>query len=351
MFYYIDESGNTGVQHFDASQKNLYYGVLESKIHLDHISSKYISEIKLAYPNNKLHANKLRNDGLLKISDSLLKLQKQFKLKFDIYKINKPDHSIIMFFECVFDQGINPKVPWDCYWTPLRYRLLLTLASLFNVESMSKAWDARIEKSDDKCKILLNEVLEYLIVNCGNIEHDKERDIMTKSLTWAKINIDKLNYNAKNKGEIFRIAPNIIGFQGAMSLIATRSRIYNRQPKKIIVDIQAQFNPSQKSAANTLDLYRNVPAYNGPGLPEDDFIDMPDPSLIEFKSSDDSFGLQLVDIFLWIYKRFSENQKLAPKLTRHIDYNKNRGLFDQISLESICRRWSKWFESKLKKDV
>lgn len=69
------------------------------------------------------------------VVDTLLVLQKKHRIRFDIWQVVKRDHAIISFFDQVFDQGLNPVVPWTAYWTPLRYPLLLNLAIL-----LMKSW-------------------------------------------------------------------------------------------------------------------------------------------------------------------------------------------------------------------
>ncbi|MCV4939876.1 hypothetical protein OFC17_34380, partial [Escherichia coli] len=72
--------------------------------------------------------------------DTLLFRHKKHRIRFDICQVVKRDHAIISFFDQVFDQGLNPVVPWSAYWTPLRYPLLLNLSNLFDDELAEKAW-------------------------------------------------------------------------------------------------------------------------------------------------------------------------------------------------------------------
>lgn len=38
---------------------------------------------------------------------------------FDYYFIEKPDYALVLFFDAVFDAGLNEAVKWDVYWTPM----------------------------------------------------------------------------------------------------------------------------------------------------------------------------------------------------------------------------------------
>ena len=62
-------------------------------------------------------------------------------VRFSLYKVVKPDHAIITFFDQVFDSGVNKAVRWDHYWTPLRYPLLFKVAYLFD-----EVFALRVEK-------------------------------------------------------------------------------------------------------------------------------------------------------------------------------------------------------------
>ena len=147
MYFYVDESGHTGTNLFDESQPVLYYGVLSSKVNIDVLSESTLSSLRKRLGVNRLHANELGNTGIAKISKEIYNLQKRYDLRFDIYRVAKADHALISFFDQVFDQGLNPAITWTGYWTPMRYVLLLKLASLFDEETLKLAWAARIELS------------------------------------------------------------------------------------------------------------------------------------------------------------------------------------------------------------
>lgn len=54
MYFYIDESGQTGLNLFDESQPFLYYGILRSKLNLDVLAEKSLKPL-WTYPDT-LHA-------------------------------------------------------------------------------------------------------------------------------------------------------------------------------------------------------------------------------------------------------------------------------------------------------
>lgn len=138
MYFYIDESGHTGPNLFDPAQPMLYYGVLSSTINLDVVAEAKLAKLRQALQVPRLHAAELGNAKLVLIADELIGIQRKLGTRFDLYRVAKPDHAIICFFDQVFDQGVNPAMSWTGYWTPLRFVLLFKLAHLFDENSQRR---------------------------------------------------------------------------------------------------------------------------------------------------------------------------------------------------------------------
>lgn len=344
MFFYVDESGHTGPNLFDESQPMLYYGVASSKLDIDRVAEPHLKKLRKQLFVERLHANELGNGRLSKIAHEIVGLQKRLSLNFDIYRIAKPDHALICFFDQVFDQGNNPAVTWTGYWTPLRYILLLKVAVLFDEEALKLAWNARIELNDEKAESMLIEVCRTIRGRVGELPDARSRQIIGDALRWAEQNPKEIYYNAKKKSDLLSITPNLIGFQSVMHGIAARIKKGSCNASRIVVDQQSQFNKTQRSLAKFFSDAREVPFVNGPGLPELDFSGMPT-TPITFMSSNESAGLEVVDIYLWVFKRFLEEKELAPELYALIKGQLQRGITDEISINAISSRWSSWFSN------
>jgi hypothetical protein len=343
LFFYVDESGHTGTNLFDSSQQILYYGVLSSRVNVDVLAESSLAKIRRDIGVPRLHAAELGNAGLTRISKVLTALRKKMDLRFDLYQVVKPDHAIISFFDQVFDQGVNPAVTWTGYWTPLRYVLLLKVSYLFDEEIAKRAWSTRIELNSAKAEQALIEICQELRSRVGVLPDARSRLLISDALTWAERNPGKICYNVKSSKDILQITPNIIGFQSVMHGIALRVSKHGKQPAGIVVDQQTQFNKAQRTLSEFFASARKKPFPNGPGLPEIDFSSMPT-TPISFRSGTDSAGLELVDIFLWVFKRFMEDKDVAPELFPLVRSQLHRGYTDEISINGIASRWIRWFE-------
>lgn len=343
MYFYIDESGHTGANLFDENQPILYYGVLSSKINLDAAAESKVIAIRKKLNVKRLHAAELGNGKLITIVKDIEALKKRYDLRFDIYRVAKVDHALISFFDQVFDQGVNPAVPWLSYWTPMRYVLLIKLSTLFDRDLLKKTWAARINLKTDEANIALTSICHELLTRVGNLPDERSQVVLTDALTWAANNPDKIHYNIKSKKDLLNITPNLIGFQSVMHGIAMRLLKNGRKASKIVVDQQTQFNKAQIKLSDFYAKNRKTPLVSGPGLPEIDFSGMPEVP-ISCTSGMESVGLEIVDLYIWIFKRHMEGKELAPELFPIIKGQFQRGRTDEISIQAIESRWSKWFQ-------
>ena len=109
------------------------------------------------------------------------------------------------------------------------------------------------------------------------------------------------------------------------------------------MDQQSQFNTTQRELSQFYYQIREQPWALGPGLPIMDMKNMPAKPLV-FQSGTRSAGLELVDIYLWIFKRFMEGKELTRPLTRLVYTNQNTARTDSVSLQSVAKRFKEFFE-------
>ena len=233
---------------------------------------------------------------------------------------------------------MNPAVPWSAYWTPLRYPILLRLTSLFDETVLEESWDARLTTNDQKAEALLRKVCSQLLQRIPSLTDDRTKEIISDALNWTINNTEEIWYNAKSKSQTRDIMPNTIGFQQVLIGIAKRLRNSRHKDAKIIVDQQSQFNKSQQKLT---DWYGRLSGTNRPlgaGLPQLDLRGMPI-TQISISSGQKSAGLELVDIYLWIFKRLFEGRRVPQELYPLVDKQLLIGRTDEISFKAIVERW------------
>lgn len=77
-------------------------------------------------------------------------------------------------------------------------------------------------------------------------------------------------------------------------------------------------------------------------MPKISFAGMPK-APIEFAAGTDSAGLELVDVYLWIFKRLIDGKDMAPELMPLVYAQRHRGNTDEVSLRAIETKWEQHF--------
>ncbi|WP_312308750.1 hypothetical protein [Acinetobacter variabilis] len=135
------------------------------------------------------------------------------------------------------------------------------------------------------------------------------------------------------------ISPNLIGFQAVYWGINKRAKKKKKKVLGIIVDQQDQFNTSQDYL---LQVYRNAQGFYYPhdwGLGGMDYRNIP-LTIPKFQSSKTSVGLELVDIYLWLFKRFLDHKLSNPLLLSFIKSQLYKVYYDEVSIKATSERFA-----------
>ena len=361
MFFHIDESGNTGNNLFDSAQPRLSYGVLSSLRNVDALCINIHKQIQRKISDDQIHANRLGIGGLVEIAPYLIEIQKKMKFDFDYYFIEKLDYALVLFFDAVFDAGLNEAVKWDVYWTPMRYLVIHKLSILFDEEMLRESWrlctEKRIERYANDIVQLLSEVKRRAIVSGLD---SRSIEIIVDAMDYGIAKPLELDFGFPDHK---MISPNAVGFQFVVSCIARRVRRKGRKKaSSIIVDRQHQFNSAQigthynlskiaegikKAPHKEKNYYLKHPLFATFEEAEIVHEGLPDRELTIAKSSD-SIGLQIVDVYLWITNKIISGHDIPVELKYLWSLFARRSYIDGISLEGMAERFSE-FEKMLPK--
>lgn len=338
MFFFVDESGNSGSHLFDPNQPNLYYGVLGSRTNLDVVAEPMLARLRAKIGVKRLHAQELGAGRLIEVATEFAAFQKKNDVRFCFYTVVKADHAIISFFDQIFDSGMNDAVPPHHYWTPLRYMLLMKVSFLFDEALCRRAWSIRLEQNPARCAAQLAALCDDLRARVHILPDARSREIIASALIWAAARPEEISYGASNRESALQISPNLIGFQQVLQGIADMSMRMSRQVRSIVVDRQNEFNTAQEFLADFYSRLRGSSFKMPPGMPNFDWSNMP-PVPPRFAAGDSSAGLEMVDVYLWIMKRAVEGRDLPNELHRLLHGQRHRGRVDEVSLRGIDQRW------------
>ncbi len=361
MFFHIDESGNTGNNLFDSAQPRLSYGVLSSLKNVDVLCTGIHKKILREIGEEQIHANQLGIGRLVKIAPHLIEIQNKMNFDFDYYFIEKLDYGLVLFFDAVFDAGLNEAVKWDVYWTPMRYLLIHKLSALFDEPLLRESWrlctEKKIERYENDIVQLLSEVKNRATV----AELDpRSVEIIVDALDFGIAKPLELGFGYPDQK---MVSPNAVGFQFVVSCIARRVRKKKRKKaSSILVDRQHQFNNAQIGTHYNLSKIADG-IKNSPQKEKNYFLKhplfatfdeaeivhegLPDRELTISKSAD-SIGLQIVDVYLWVTNKIISGQEIPDELRYLWSLFARRSSIDGISLDGMGQRFSE-FEKMLPK--
>ncbi|QLZ70831.1 hypothetical protein FOLKNPGA_03650 (plasmid) [Legionella sp. PC1000] len=350
MFFYIDESGNTGSDLFNEEQPYLFYGLLSSKTNLDLLAVSEVSHIKQKYGIKYFHGRELSNNKITSLAPDLAKLQNKYKLRFDISSVTKKDLAIISFFDQVFDQGINPAFTWTGYWTPLRYIMLIKVAHLFDLPTLKQAWEARICLDHSKSKKIFVKVCNSLLSRLNKIPDSRSRELIKDTLSWAEANYDELGYHCSDVLMIKQISPNLIGLQSILYEVGEYIKSSHNSPVQIKIDNHQEFDLSKENLADYYAKLRLLNVIEETPLGVSDFTNMPLEKL-SFSSYKTSIGIEIVDLILWIYQRYLQKKELPKAALNLLKKFAFKSKYHDISISGSESRAKSWIESFSKQDA
>lgn len=327
MYFWIDESGHTGQNLFDHTQPTFFYGILSSPYDLNEVAYDEIAKARNLLVMDRLHGRELTIDKIDLIIDSFIEIHEKYKIQCSVCSINKMDYVVMQFFDQVFDSGNNQASTHGIYFTTHRYWYLYAINILFGSDNglREKAWNARIELNTDKSCKMLSECCEALQNRVETADIPKEMKSFTYNiLNYAKKYPKKIRYNAKTQQQAQNISTNLIGFQDVLLQIIRISTEKQLPVSQIVVDEQLEFNNLQDELMkyyqgtthiNLAEIYSNLAPPNRTA----NFNQTPDIDVLFKGKNDQDIGLEIVDLYLWILRRYITQKNLSEKIKEFIE--------------------------------
>jgi hypothetical protein len=361
LFFHVDESGNSGNNLFDHNQPVLSYGVLSSETNVDVLASREHAGILRRLGEDSIHANQLGAGRILSIVGDLIRLHDKFDFHFDYYFIHKESYAVAMLFDAIFDAGLNEAVKWDWYWTPLRFPMVAAVQTMVDEDLLKEGWKLRliprmrIEREEARIVRLLTTLRDRLD-KAAHIDK-RIREILSDGLRFGIKNPLKLDFGT-DIPKFF--SPNSVGFQFVLSCIANRLKATKRKALKITLDRQSEFNQAQiQTYINRAQLsaalrkspidrewYLGHPLHEGVRDDAKNLISHFPEEKVTITTSPESFGLQLVDVYLWIVGRTLTATHVPDELKLLARMLLNPARIDGISIPTMMARFNA-FEKKL----
>jgi hypothetical protein len=220
--------------------------------------------------------------------------------------------------------------------------LVFKVVHLLDKDLVKCFWAALMESNKVEAYRAYVIACEALRGRVDLLPDQRSRQIISEALQWAIENPEAIYFHSDSKLARQGHLPNTVAFLNLLDGIEGQSKLWGRQVKRIYHDRQMEFKKS-------LELWYELFSKAAPG-PR--FFPGGDRRLVrrvfegEFAmaTDDDSPGIQVVDIVLWLFRRVTKRKELGPKSTRLMHHVFRYARYDDFSFETIDRELTETVE-------
>ncbi len=234
------------------------------------------------------------------------------RIHFLFGRVDKKFLAATKFFDLVFDSGTNLAVSGHTYgFQQLRLINTMHFVQLLTYEDLKEFWDLFQKQDSPRFAKLMTKVLAAVVSSPFD---QRSKQILSEALEWgAKYPQEILDPFGK------RDSPNFVAFTGLFEHLHQLHLDSGHLISSFVHDEQNQFMKTFKESYELVSKWKHD---EGPMTLISDMkmIGSFNGELIE-RSSADSFGLQLVDICLWLMRRaIDKDEKLTGEAAKLVDW-------------------------------
>jgi hypothetical protein len=338
-FAYTDESGNSGLKLFDSGQDIFWTGTLISHEDLDLHCQSIHKELLVLAGIAELHGADLGFGGIEKIAGRLCTLIGEKDLLFVFGRVDKKFLAGAKLFDLAFDSGTNPAMPTHVYGVQqLRLMAMMHFVQILSEEDERQFWDLFAKQDASRFGTLL----ARLATRVPKFPYDsRTKQVLVDVLTWGAANPSAI-LDPFGKAH----SPNFVAFCTLFGQLHDLHRETGDIVGSFVHDEQNQFVPT---FVKGWDLLSKFEGRNHPTAMITDWkkIESFDCELVE-RSSAESFGLQLLDICMWLLRRVLDNKDVprgaCARLFRLLLERGNISVFDFNNLVQRMKSGARYVE-------
>jgi hypothetical protein len=316
-YVYADESGHSGKELFGEST-HYYQGAIISVGDVESLIENTINKFCKLYKVERLHGFELGEEKVFDVCSDLLEQLEKFEWQFHYTIIEKTYISVTKFVDTFFDSGENPAVPPMWYNIDLfRHKICIEISDLMNREDMQECWKCYLTDDREGLIRFAGEILK----KSKSIKDPRTKEVIQESLKYAINNPEIFTLSSRNGRSAYKKqTPNMVAFSSLLTAVHRFCKSNDVGVKSIIHDQTDEFKGTMRE-------YHRM--FFGVDFEENKFGGTPlfknvdyELGTFNLESSKKNYGLQAVDLFLWLVQRDIKNQKinkLKDRLLRKSD--------------------------------
>ena len=299
LFAYTDEAGNTGNHLFDSNQPFFWTGTLLANPNFDQTAKFHVNKWcqRLGVP--ELHGRELGLQQIERIAHGMEVFIRHHSVRFIFTRLEKEILCVTKFVDTFFDSGINQAVS-PLHYSVRFFRLYIAhiAAELMNLEERKEFWEAYTQGNCEKfCKVLKRFGQKVRT----HVNDPRMKQLITEAIAWAQQHPENLLGATANDLD----SPNTVAVGLLIQALHEEIGELGQRLTQFIHDESNQFALAIKVTFTSLRGFK-APPRNASALMSDwtevDTFDCP----IEMASSKSTLGLQVIDVVLWLVKRYMD---------------------------------------------
>ena len=195
--------------------------------------------------------------------------------------------------------------------------LAFKVAYLLDEEIVRQFWSMLLERSKIRAHGLIPGICEALIARVSKVHDQRSQQIITDALTWCRDHPEALDFHSASRQAKNGHMPNMVAFTNLLDGLEKLSKSWKRKIKRITHDRQSQF---EATLAEWHQMMSNAPPDKIEMLGEAYALQKVAGSDFTVVASCESAGIQIIDLILWLFKRFVEGKVVPFHSARLLNY-------------------------------
>jgi hypothetical protein len=307
IYAYVDESGNTGKNIFDTAQPNYFTAALVTKGSFDARYTDQVRKIASKVGATAIHANELGLGRLETIAGDLVELLVNSNGHFFICRVEKRYLLASKMFDVLFDSGENAAIAWHNYnLRTSRIILAIKLGHVIDEPIARQFWDCLLMSRERDAHAALPPLCEAIKSRLHILPDQRSREIFTQGLDWVIKYPECVQFATEQRIAKKGHFPNLVGFSNLVKGLDHFSTLWKKKIACITHDEQNEFG---KMLHSWHELFSNAAPGELEWAGERYSLQVAPGSRFEMKRDDESVGIQMTDVVLWLLGQALKDKK------------------------------------------
>ena len=349
LFAFVDETGNTGSNIFDEAQPDFFTGALVTKSNFDVLHANTLRALCHRRGIQSLHASVLGFGSIERIAPEFLGLLKKVDARFFVSRVEKRYLVATKLYDTFFDSEENPAANWNAYnIKPLKLILCLKVATILTEDIAREFWAMLMARNEKQARAKIPSICDAVLDRVPLLPDERSQEVVTETIAWSRDHPEALDIFISGRQAKNGHMPNMVAFANLLDGLEGFSKKWNRQLRRIVHDRQSQFEGSLEEWHRMLSNASGEPIH----LPGETVVLRKVPgSEFEVSTSDDSPGIQVADLVLWLFRQFLSGKPIPEGSANILDYTFKKGYQHDFSFRGVGEQVEHQYHDILAKGI